>query len=911
MKTISKILIIIIFITACKNNEINSEKNKEPQNIPVQSVEFLSAIFEDGTPPLNFEGINNPAMNVQPDTSFTLTAKVKPDSASNQKIIWNSSNPNAAVISGSGNTAGITVKNPETNPTTTITIMSEGETASGGIASGTLVITIEQPQVVLVQSIDFGPPIIADNPMSLITGESFILTAIITPANAVNKSIIWDSNEPEVAALSGSGDTRQVTAMSAGTALITILSAGMTENGLPASRTLTINVSDPTGEIEVDSITLNPDTLIFTNGNPGQTLTAVVLPNDAADKTLQWGSGNNAVAKVESTGSFTAIVTPTAPGTTTITVRSAVKNTVYATCSVTVNEIGVSAIHLDKKELTLSLGSTGETLTTNIFPDNAANKNLQWTSGNNDIATVVSTGANTAFVTPKAGGTVSITVRGTEANNNVFDTCTVTVIPSAAPSGWIGSNDRLTVDTNGYLRNKLGQEVVLRGTNLGGWMLQESWMCPVWGNDLEWAVLNTIEAMESQGFSPQQIQTLFDTYQDNWITEEDFNWLESQGVNFVRISFWYRNFMSDDQGTWINNDDGSSPVTTNPGFKRLDWAFAQAAKRGIYVCLMMHGAVGGQSTGHGTGTLGKNELYTNSAYEQHTVDLWKAITVRYKDEAVIAVYDLLGEPNNNSEQYRPTTNNIWDAGSERAIYETVRIYDRFYREVRAINPEIICDMEAIWWTWALPDPKLVYNGTPVTNPNILNSTGGAQIPGTSASRQWAGKTTPWTNVMYSMHLYDNNQPDLISQTSALINARTDWKVAVMIGEFNNCPNDNQSLQTWAYNQYNNNKISWASWAYKVAGHNQGFWSLHQAADRQRLNPATASYNQILSSWGPTLRTFQPGTLTYTQGYQQQGMYSFFSAGLNHVVNGVWTKSTVNGFPAGGALGPITAAAAAK
>jgi len=42
-----------------------------------------------------------------------------------------------------------------------------------------------------------------------------------------------------------------------------------------------------------------------------------------------------------------------------------------------------------------------------------------------------------------------------------------------------------------------------------------------------------------------------------------------------------------------------------------------------------------------------------------------------------------------------------------------------------------------------------------------------------------------------------------------------------------------------------------------------------------------------------------------------GMITVFKAGIDHTVSGVWTKSTAVGFPVGGALGPISAAEAAK
>jgi len=459
------------------------------------------------------------------------------------------------------------------------------------------------------------------------------------------------------------------------------------------------------------------------------------------------------------------------------------------------------------------------------------------------------------------------------------------------PSRWIGADDALGVDANGLLRNRNGQEVVLRGVNLGGWMIQESWMCPVYGNDREWANLDTIMAMENRGWSAAEIQELFDTYQDNWITVDDFNFLRDKGVNSLRIPFWYRNFMSDDKGAWINNDDGSRPDTTNPGFKRLDWAITQAKKRGMYVILDLHGVPGGQSVNHCSGTLNKNEVYTNPVYEQATVDLWVALALRYKDEATVAAYDLMNEPQNNGGTARP---NDWAPGSERAVHETVRIYDRLYREIRAADPDTIVIMEAIW-TMNLPEPGYVHNG-PV-----------------NTSARFSGKTVPWDkNVMYSMHIYDSardtrNPPasggTIDYRAYELTEARRKWGVAIHVGEFNN---DGQGHQNYAYNKYNTGKISWNMWTYKIAGANMGNWSLFQSAYKPNADPHKDSLDTMKEKWGNSLRTFSPGTNTPTNNYSRTGMQSFFTGGLNQDIPGVFTSSKQAGFPAGGASGPIMA-----
>ena len=469
--------------------------------------------------------------------------------------------------------------------------------------------------------------------------------------------------------------------------------------------------------------------------------------------------------------------------------------------------------------------------------------------------------------------TLSVSFGGKTSNTL---SVTVTQAPAVVPSGWIGADDALSVDSNGYLRNRKNQEVILRGVNLGGWMLQETWMCAITGSA---ANLETIRAMEGRGWTAAQIQELFDTYQDNLIRVEDFDLLKARGVNSIRLPFWYRNFMADEYGTWINSDNGSSANTRNPGFKRLDWAITQAKKRGMYIILDMHGLPGGQSMDHCCGTLDKNEVYTNPAYEQAAADLWRAIAARYKDEATVAAYDLMNEPQNNGGHSGP---NAWAPDSTRAVHETVRLYDRLYREVRSVDQNTIVMMEGIW-SMNLPDPKYVHNG------------------GLDQSSRYSGKTVVWNNVMYSMHLYDKDQGGITNRVNELKNARNNWKVAVHIGEFNNDENGNQPF---AYDLYNTNKINWNMWTYKIAGANVGNWSLYQASGKTNVNPYNDSISTIKQRWGETLRTFNPGTTNTANGYSQTGMNSYFNTGLGHTVAGVFTNSNQSGFPAGGINGPI-------
>ena len=189
-----------------------------------------------------------------------------------------------------------------------------------------------------------------------------------------------------------------------------------------------------------------------------------------------------------------------------------------------------------------------------------------------------------------------------------------------------------------------GTPLMLRGVNLGGWLIQENWMCPIKGADNEWANLNTVEVLEERGFSAGEIEALFGIYRDNWLTEADLDRIAAAGCNVVRVPFWYRNFMKNEQGDWI--DDNLDAID---GFRRLDWVIAEAKERGMYVILDMHGVPGGQSFNHSCGTLGSNKIYSDPTCRQAMKKLWVTIAERYKNESAVAAYDIMNEPHKNDE----------------------------------------------------------------------------------------------------------------------------------------------------------------------------------------------------------------------------------------------------------------------
>ncbi len=177
-----------------------------------------------------------------------------------------------------------------------------------------------------------------------------------------------------------------------------------------------------------------------------------------------------------------------------------------------------------------------------------------------------------------------------------------------------------------------GNQVHLKGTNLGNWLVQEFWMMGQGGNGVNDQC--TLEAKLTERFGYDEKERLIKLFRDNWIKERDWDQLQAFGFNIVRLPI-----------LWNVIEDEKNPKTLRAdAWHYLDWSIAEAKKRGIYVILDLHGALGGQTPNDHTGCSGQNKYWTTPEYQERTKWLWEQIATRYKDEPVVAAYDPLNEP---------------------------------------------------------------------------------------------------------------------------------------------------------------------------------------------------------------------------------------------------------------------------
>lgn len=114
--------------------------------------------------------------------------------------------------------------------------------------------------------------------------------------------------------------------------------------------------------------------------------------------------------------------------------------TAYATLTIAPAPVAVSNITLNKNTLALTVGGS-ETLTATVYPENATNKDVTWSSDNENAATVDANGTVTAV------GEGEAIITATTEDGKYTATCTVKVSPApVAANGVTLTPDKTTLN---------------------------------------------------------------------------------------------------------------------------------------------------------------------------------------------------------------------------------------------------------------------------------------------------------------------------------------------------------------------------------------------------------------------------------------------------------------------------------
>ena len=232
--------------------------------------------------------------------SFTLTATLSPENATNRNVIWKLVSGDAISLSNTG----------------VIQAKKVGEALIRAEAADGSGITAECKVVVkprLVQSISLNA-----TQKELIIGDSFTLTATLSPENATNCNVVWKLVSGDAISLSNTG---VIQAKKVGEALVRAEAA----DGSGVSAACKVVVKPRL--VQEISLKLEKDTVAV---GEHFTVTADVLPKNATNSTLQWSVSDPLLLKHLGAGTFETLKT----GSATITAQARDGSKQEASCRI-------------------------------------------------------------------------------------------------------------------------------------------------------------------------------------------------------------------------------------------------------------------------------------------------------------------------------------------------------------------------------------------------------------------------------------------------------------------------------------------------------------------------------------------------------------------------------------------------
>lgn len=350
-------------------------------------VVIILVLFLNRIVPLKKIIVSEENIKLNIGDTYEIKYTLDPAKADNPNITFVSSNPEIVYV----DSTGIATVKSYSEEDITLTIKSLKYDVKKDIT-----VDINRPN--FIRDIKF-----EQNKISLNYGERLKLNPIFSPEDAYIGKLTWESSNSNVVSVSENGEIKaQVNTQASAT--ITI----KTQDGVSASVEVTIVPKQEV--VKVSGIKFEKSEMTLKYGS-SITLKPIFTPSNATNKKVKYTSSDTSVLKVDANGKVTASANKDATATITATTEDGAKT---AQVRINVNQVEtkvkVSGVKITSSNNTLFLNKKSNntlTLTAEVSPSNAANKNVTWSSSNQAVATVDSRG----IVTPKSLGETKITVK--------------------------------------------------------------------------------------------------------------------------------------------------------------------------------------------------------------------------------------------------------------------------------------------------------------------------------------------------------------------------------------------------------------------------------------------------------------------------------------------------------------------
>lgn len=334
--------------------------------------------------------------------------------------------------------------------------------------------------------------------------------------------------------------------------------------------------------------------------------------------------------------------------------------------------------------------------------------------------------------------------------------------------GFLHTQDKKILDGS-------GQEVLLRGIGLGGWMLQEPYMLHLSGIAVN---QKDIRAKITALIGKERTAQFYAEWLKDGMQKSDVDSLKAWGFNSIRLPMHYDLFTLPVEEETVPTGD----TWLKTGFELTDSLLNWCAADHIYLILDLHAAPGGQ--GHDLAISDRDStkpsLWQLPANQAKVVALWKRLAERYRDAPWIGGYDLLNEPNWSFEHPENKKDHGCDDTSNAPLKA---LYENITRAIRSVDSNHIIFVE-----------------------------------GNCFANNYAGLMPPWdNNMVVSFHKYWNRND--VASIQKFLDIRDRYHVPLWLGESGE---NNDGWYRDAIALVEGHDIGWSWWPLKKIGKNNPF-----------------------------------------------------------------------------------------
>ncbi|MBQ3136789.1 MAG: Ig-like domain-containing protein [Clostridia bacterium] len=329
-------------------------------------------------------------ITLREDGTEKITVTVTPDSATDKKITYESSDETVVKVDENGNITAVGAGEA------TVTVSS----ADNPSVKEEIKVTVKNPVTEIT---------VPSGSINVYVDDITDIKAKVNE-DATNKELIYESNNPGVAKVDKDGN---VTAVSEGEAIITVTSKD------DPSKTETVKITVKPKKVPVSSVKVDKPEFDLIKGEKDK-INVTIVPDSATNKDVTFKSLNPDVVTVDQNGNITAV----GKGTASILVISKDDPTKAATVMVTV-KVPVEDIAVNKEVFELTEGEKDK-ITVTVTPDDATDKSITYKSSDETVVKVDENGNIEAV----GEGEAIITVT---SKDDPSKTVTVTVKIEKAP----------------------------------------------------------------------------------------------------------------------------------------------------------------------------------------------------------------------------------------------------------------------------------------------------------------------------------------------------------------------------------------------------------------------------------------------------------------------------------------------